>query len=119
MPPVLLNSTVTAKSDLEVFAEQLSRIPHTPFITIDLNPGNACVYYAWLLCINGGAMRTNIVIDDKLMQQALDLSGLGTKKAVVEEALKLLIQLNKQWKIRDLRGKLSWDGNLDDMRFDS
>ena len=63
-------------------------------------------------------MRTNIVIDDNLMKQALELSGLNTKKAVVEEALKLLIHMEKQIAIRDLRGKLKWEGNLDQMRTD-
>lgn len=63
-------------------------------------------------------MRTNIVIDDALMQQAMSFTGIKTKKAVVEEALTLLIRLKKQDKIRALRGKLSWDGDLDEMRTD-
>jgi Arc/MetJ family transcription regulator len=61
-------------------------------------------------------MRTNIVIDDKLMADALDASGLRTKKEVVEEGLKALIKLRKQANIRNLRGKLNWEGDLDDMR---
>lgn len=61
-------------------------------------------------------MRTNIVIDDKLMADALSASGLQTKKEVVEEALKSLIRLRKQANIRSLRGKLNWDGDLNDMR---
>lgn len=61
-------------------------------------------------------MRTNIVIDDKLMQNALKVSGLTTKKAVVEQGLKLLIKRNQQQGIRKLRGKLKWEGNLDEMR---
>jgi Arc/MetJ family transcription regulator len=61
-------------------------------------------------------MRTNIVIDDKLMADALSSSGLQTKKEVVEEALKSLIRLRKQANIRSLRGKLNWDGDLNDMR---
>lgn len=61
-------------------------------------------------------MRTNVVIDDKLMQSALKASGLKTKKAAIEEGLKLLVQLNQQVKIKTLRGKLSWSGNLDEMR---
>lgn len=63
-------------------------------------------------------MRTNIVIDDLLMQQALKLSGLGTKKAVVEEALKLFIQIRQQKALRELRGKLKWEGDLEQMRMD-
>jgi Arc/MetJ family transcription regulator len=61
-------------------------------------------------------MRTNIVIDDKLMADALSVSGLQTKKEVVEEGLKALIRLRKQANIRSLRGKLNWDGDLNDMR---
>ncbi len=63
-------------------------------------------------------MRTNIIIDDSLMNEALQLSDLKTKKAVVEEGLSLLIRLKKQQRIKSLRGKLKWDGNLDDMRLD-
>lgn len=61
-------------------------------------------------------MRTNIVIDDKLMERALKSTGLKTKREVVEEALKLLINIKSQSKIRELRGKLRWEGDLDDMR---
>jgi len=64
-------------------------------------------------------MRTNIVIDNALMQQALALTEVKTKKAVVEEALSLLIRFKKQSKIRELRGKLKWEGNLNEMRLDS
>jgi Arc/MetJ family transcription regulator len=61
-------------------------------------------------------MRTNIVIDDKLMSDALKATGLDTKKEAVEEGLKLLVRQNKQQAIRKLRGKLKWDGDLDEMR---
>ena len=61
-------------------------------------------------------MRTNIVIDDKLMADALNATGLQTKKEAVEEGLKALIKLRKQENIRSLRGKLNWEGDLDDMR---
>ena len=61
-------------------------------------------------------MRTNIVIDDKLMNHALKVSGLQTKKAVVEEGLKLLIQMKNQTVIKGLRGKLKWEGDLNQMR---
>lgn len=63
-------------------------------------------------------MRTNIVIDDKLMDEALKVSRLKTKKDAVEEGLKLLIQRKKQESIKDLRGKLNWKGDLEDMRTD-
>lgn len=61
-------------------------------------------------------MRTNIVIDDKLMADALKATGLRTKKEAVEEGLRLLVKRNKQQAIRKLRGKLHWEGDLDEMR---
>ena len=63
-------------------------------------------------------MRTNIVIDPKLMGEALKLSGASTKRQVVEDSLKLLIQVKRQERIRKARGKLKWVGNLDSMRRD-
>ena len=62
------------------------------------------------------AMRTNIVIDDQLMAEALKATGLNTKKEAVEEGLKLLVRRNRQQEIRKLRGKLKWEGNLHEMR---
>jgi len=61
-------------------------------------------------------MRTNIAIDDKLMEAALKLSGLSTKKDVVEQALKMLVQLKKQSRLKKFRGKLKWECNLRKMR---
>ncbi|PCH60950.1 MAG: DUF2191 domain-containing protein [Gammaproteobacteria bacterium] len=61
-------------------------------------------------------MRTNIEIDDSLMADALKATGLSTKKETVELGLKALIKLNKQASIRALKGKLKWEGNLDEMR---
>ncbi|MCY3828378.1 MAG: type II toxin-antitoxin system VapB family antitoxin [Rhodospirillaceae bacterium] len=63
-------------------------------------------------------MRTNIDIDDDLMAEALEASGSKTKKAAVEEGLRLLVRTRRQGRLRALRGKLRWDGNLDDMRRD-
>jgi len=63
-------------------------------------------------------MRTNVVIDDDLMDEALKVSRLKTKKDAVEEGLKLLVQRKKQENIKELRGKLHWKGNLEDMRTD-
>jgi Arc/MetJ family transcription regulator len=62
------------------------------------------------------AMRTTIDIDDALMRKAMRLSGLTTKKAVVEAALRLLIQTHSQVGIRRLRGKVKREGNLDESR---
>jgi len=61
-------------------------------------------------------MRTNVVIDDDLMAEALETTGLATKKAVIEEALRILVRLKKQEKVRTLRGKLHWEGDLNGMR---
>ena len=61
-------------------------------------------------------MRTNIVIDDELMEQALKATGLETKKDVVEQGLRLLVQRKKQQSIRALRGNINWEGDLDEMR---
>jgi len=63
-------------------------------------------------------MRTNIVIDDKLMSVALKTSGLKTKKEVVEEGLRLLMKVKNQSKLKKLRGKLKWEGNLEEIRQD-
>src|SRR2546427_6607502 len=61
-------------------------------------------------------MRTNIVIEEKLIEQARRLTSLPTKKAVVDEALRTLIRLKKQEKILSLRGKIHWQGDLDELR---
>jgi|TARA_R100000027_G_C2196510_1_gene78570 Arc/MetJ family transcription regulator len=63
-------------------------------------------------------MRTNIVIEDELMQKAMKLSGLSTKKSTVEAALELMIRLKEQEKLKSFRGKLKWEGDLDQMRTD-
>ena len=63
-------------------------------------------------------MRTNIVIDDDLMQQVLEQTGLKTKREAVEEGLKSLLRLKQQDQIRSFRGKLTWEGDLDAMRRD-
>ena len=61
-------------------------------------------------------MRTNIVIDDNLMAQALQATGLSTKREVVEQGLKLLVKRQKQQAILGLRGQVQWEGDLDEMR---
>lgn len=63
-------------------------------------------------------MRTNVVIDDELMNGALKVSGLKTKKDAIEAGLKLLVKFKKLSKIRKYRGKLKWSGDLHDMRID-
>jgi Arc/MetJ family transcription regulator len=63
-------------------------------------------------------MRTNIVIDDKLMSDAIKASGARTKREVVELGLRTLLQLGKQSEIKRLRGKVQWQGDLETMRRD-
>jgi Arc/MetJ family transcription regulator len=61
-------------------------------------------------------MRTNIVLDDKLIKRAQKLTGIKTKREVVHEALRTLILLREQAEVRNLRGKLKWQGNLHEQR---
>jgi Arc/MetJ family transcription regulator len=63
-----------------------------------------------------GAMRTNVDIDDSLMSEAMEKNGTTTKKATIEDALRLLIQTRSQVGIRQLRGKIRWEGNLEESR---
>ncbi|MBK9134147.1 MAG: type II toxin-antitoxin system VapB family antitoxin [Betaproteobacteria bacterium] len=63
-------------------------------------------------------MRTNIVIDDKLMKDALRVTGAKTKREAVELGLQTLVRLNRQAQARQYKGKLKWEGDLDDMRTD-
>ena len=64
-------------------------------------------------------MRTNIVIDDRLIADAQRATGIKTKKGVVEEGLRVLVRLKRQAGVRDWRGKLKWDGDLEAMRTDA
>ena len=61
-------------------------------------------------------MRTNIVIDDVLMAEAMKVTGITTKRGVVEEALRLLVRTSRQNALLALHGKINWEGNLDEMR---
>ncbi len=61
-------------------------------------------------------MRTNIVIDEALVKKAQELTGLKTKKEVVHRALETLVRLSQQGQVRSLRGKLTWEGDLDALR---
>lgn len=63
-------------------------------------------------------MRTNIVIDDTLMSEAMEASGAQTKREAVEMGLRSLLKLSRQGRLRSLRGKLAWQGDLDAMRRD-
>jgi len=61
-------------------------------------------------------MRTNIVLDEELVEQARKLTGIKTKKELIHEALRTLVHLRQQNEARSLRGKLHWEGDLDEMR---
>ena len=61
-------------------------------------------------------MRTNIEIDDRLMREAMRSSNSRTKRAAVEAGLRLLIQVRRQAGIRRLRGKIRWEGDLNESR---
>jgi Arc/MetJ family transcription regulator len=63
-------------------------------------------------------MRTNIVIDDDLINEAMTLGQIKTKKEAVEAGLKLFVRIKRQEQLRNLRGKLKWEGDLEKMRLD-
>lgn len=65
-----------------------------------------------------GIVRTNIVIDDQLIAEAMRLTGVSTKRQVVEDALRLVVRLKRQELIRTGRGRMKWTGDLDAMRRD-
>ena len=75
-----------------------------------------------IMCMNSledTHMRTNIVIDDELMNEALRATGLKTKREAVELGLQTLLRLRRQAEIRRLRGNVKWEGDLDAMRRDA
>lgn len=61
-------------------------------------------------------MRTNIVLDDQLLQEAMRLSGIQTKREVVDTALRTFIRLQRQRAVLGLEGTVAWDGDLSGMR---
>ncbi|MCY4611869.1 MAG: type II toxin-antitoxin system VapB family antitoxin [Gammaproteobacteria bacterium] len=63
-------------------------------------------------------MRIRIEINDRLLAEAMESGGHKTKKAAIEEGLRLLVNTRSQERVRKLRGKLRWDGSLDEMRRD-
>ena len=66
-----------------------------------------------------GSMRTNIVIDDALMRQAMQASGARSKREAVELGLRTLVRLQQQGEIRYFRGRLRWEGDLEAQRLDA
>ncbi len=61
-------------------------------------------------------MRTNIVLNDKLVKEGLKLTKLKTKKDLVDVALKELVERRKRKRILKLEGKIAWEGNLEELR---
>ena len=61
-------------------------------------------------------MRTNIVLDEALVEKAQELTAIKTKRAIVDEALRMLIRLHEQAEVRQLRGQLRWEGDIDAAR---
>ncbi len=72
-----------------------------------------------IILIRDTHMRTNIVIDDKLMRDTMETTGMKTKREAVEEGLRILLRMSRQSQIRRFRGKLHWKGDLDAMRTDA
>ena len=66
--------------------------------------------------IADSVMRTNIVIEDELMENVLHITGIKTKREAVQQGLELLLLLSKQARIKEFRGKLKWEGDLNEMR---
>lgn len=81
-----------------------------------LSPKILCVYFYVFWCINKKPMRTNIEINEELMDEILDKTNLKTKKEVVDQALREFLRKIKLRELAELRGKITWDGNLDEMR---
>ncbi|MEO7674355.1 MAG: type II toxin-antitoxin system VapB family antitoxin [Pyrinomonadaceae bacterium] len=63
-------------------------------------------------------MRTNVEIDDELMRETLEITGLKTKREAVEEGLRTLLRLRRQAELKQLKGKFYWEGDLEEMRLD-
>lgn len=60
--------------------------------------------------------RTNIVLDEKIVFECMDITGIKTQKGVIDYALRDLLRKNKQRKLLELRGNVKWDGDLNDLR---
>ena len=64
----------------------------------------------------GNFVRTNVVLDDDLVREAMELTGIEKKRGVLDEALRRLVRLRRQAGMRELRGKIEWDGDLAEIR---
>ncbi|MEZ4510361.1 MAG: type II toxin-antitoxin system VapB family antitoxin [Chloroflexota bacterium] len=87
--------------------------------SVSLNPADISFAQGWQEALDEGTFPISslwVSSNEELIEQAHQLSGLPTKQAIVEEALYLMIQHDQQLQVRQLRGKLNWEGNLDEMR---
>jgi len=77
-----------------------------------------CIFYIKILQTGRFLikMRTNIVLDDKLVEKGMAITGIKTKKELVNYALKSLIDRKKMYEILSLKGKVNWEGSIEDMR---
>ena len=60
--------------------------------------------------------RTNVVLDEKLVQDCIKATGIKTQKALIDHALRELLRHENQLRILELKGRINWDGNLDEWR---
>jgi len=68
--------------------------------------------------LEGIMKRTNVVLDDNLVEDCIKATGITTRKALIDHALRELLRHENQRKILDLKGKINWEGNLDEWRQD-
>ncbi|MEM1297033.1 MAG: type II toxin-antitoxin system VapB family antitoxin [Verrucomicrobiota bacterium] len=61
-------------------------------------------------------MRTNIVLDDEIVSRAQELTGISTKKGVIDLALRELVRRRETAKLLELEGAVDWEGDLSEMR---
>ena len=64
----------------------------------------------------GGVVRTNIVLNEDLVAEAQRLTGLRTKRGLIDHALRELVRRRQQRRLLELRGRIKWEGNLGKMR---
>jgi Arc/MetJ family transcription regulator len=69
-----------------------------------------------MIVMEGIMKRTNVVLDEKLVKNCIKVTGIKTQKALIDHALRELLRHEKQIEILNLKGKINWDGNLDEWR---
>lgn len=60
--------------------------------------------------------RTNVVLDEDLVEAGLKITGLKSRRALIDHALRELLRRESQKKILELKGKVQWEGDLSSMR---